>query len=105
MRTNSKTVKEKMRKHILSHYEDEGIGGLIHDMEAVKYGGMGDIEAIRGLVESGSFLVYNDDKVEFLNSLGINPENKVYPVEKSEKLYENLIVMNALELIKLNDKR
>jgi len=99
MRTNSKSVRTEVRSHLLEFYEEEGIGGLIHDMEAVKYGGMGDVEALRHMVQGGSFLVYDNDIVDFLNELGINPEGKVYPIEKSRKLYEDLIVMEALKMV------
>ena len=38
-----------------------------------------------------NFHIYFDDIKEFLNGLGINPEFKEYPDEKSLKLYHYLI--------------
>ena len=99
MRSNTKKVSEKIQKHILEHYEEEGIGGFIHDMEAVKYGGMGDLTAIREMVNGGSFLVYTTDIVEFLNSLGINPTDKEYPAVDSLSLYQNLIVREGIKMV------
>jgi hypothetical protein len=37
------------------------------------------------------FIIYTQDKEEFLNSLGINPEGKEYDSDKIESLYSYLI--------------
>ena len=102
MRSNTKEVSKAIQEHILDFYidyEEDPVATLIHNMNAVNDGRMSDIEALRKLVQNGDFLIYDHDIVDFLNGLGINPENKEYPVEKSRKLYENLIVRESVKLI------
>lgn len=102
MKSNTKEVSKKIQEHILdyySDYEDSPIQGLIHDIGAVKYGDMSDIQGLAELVKGGQFLIYDDDIVEFLNELGINPKNKHYPIEKSRQVYTALIVREGMKLI------
>lgn len=44
-----------------------------------------------------SFHFTNNDIETFINSLGINPENKSYPIEKSIKLYHYLIYSQTIK--------
>jgi len=98
MRTNTKEVSQKIQEHILDYYEGDK-EQFIHDVDAVKYGYMGNLQALEVLVESGVPLTYDSDIVEFLNGLGINPENKEYPIQKSRDLYKNLIVREGVKLL------
>lgn len=41
-----------------------------------------------------NFHYYNDDIKDFLNSLGINPKNKIYLDDKMQHLYHYLIFKN-----------
>lgn len=99
MRTNSKQVKDLIKEHILNQWTLEEIK---HDLEAVKNHKYDTNQYIlaKRLVESGNFLVYHDDVVEFLNSLGINPENKVFESRKCWELYQHLLATNIVELLK-----
>ena len=99
MRSNTKKVSQAVQKHILDYYKEEGVEGFVHDVEAVKYGNMTDAEAIRAWVQCGMPLAYNEDIVNFLNGLGINPENKEYPIQQSIDLYYNLIVREGLKIL------
>ena len=100
MRTTNKEVTQKIQAHILDYYEDrEGVEGLKKDIEAAKYGNMGDYRALRELVNGGSFLIYHHEVQDFLNSLGINEEKKEYEDAKSWELYSHLIAREGLKLI------
>lgn len=100
MRSTKKEAVQKIQAHILDYYEDRGgTGGLRQDMEAVKYGVMGDYRALRELVNGGSFLIYHHEVQDFLNSLGINEEKREYEDAKSWELYSHLIAREGLKLI------
>lgn len=100
MRSTKKEVIEKIQAHILECYEERGIEGIREDMEAVKYGNMGDYQAIKSLVDGGAFEVYHVDVQNFLNGLGINEEKKEYDTVESWELYKHLIAREALKLLK-----
>lgn len=101
MRTTKKEAVQKIQDHILAHYEDrEGVEGLKKDIEAAKYGNMGDYQAIKALVDGGAFEVYHEDVQNFLNKLGINEKGKEYDSMKSWELYKHLIAREALKLLK-----
>lgn len=100
MRSTKKEVIEKIQAHILEYYEEQGLEGLKHDIDAVKYGGMGDYQAIKSLVDGGAFEVYHVDVQNFLNGLGINEEKKEYDTVESWELYKHLIAREALKLLK-----
>lgn len=96
MKTNTKLVKDRIKRHIKSFIN---IKDLKSQIKAVKYGNMSDSEAIDYIIQGGQFLIYYYDVKNFLNRLGINPDNKVYSDNKSWQLYKNLIIINAMELI------
>ena len=100
MRTTKKEVVQKIQTHILDYYEERGIEGIREDMEAVKYGGMGDYQAIKALVDGGTFDIYHEDVQNFLNKLGINEKGKEYDPAKSWELYKHLIARETLKLLK-----
>lgn len=52
------------------------------------------------MAEGGTFLVYTQDMADFLNSLGINPDNKEYPDNKVFEQYCHLIGRQVAELVK-----
>lgn len=101
MKSNCKAVKELVREHIKDYYDPcdlaEQVAYLMHtnrrecptNYHAVKY-----------MVQGGCFLCYYHDVQNFLNGLGINPENKEYSNEKSWELYCHLIARDAELLIK-----
>jgi hypothetical protein len=97
MRSNTKEVINKVQEHIKSYYEN--IEDFKNDMKAVQLENMSDYNAIQELVKGGSFLVYYQDVKDFLNELGINPENKEYEDQKSWELYQHLIARDGEKLI------
>lgn len=99
MRTNNKQVKDLVKEHVLGYWTLEEIK---HDLEAVKNHKHDNNQYILAsrLVENGNFLVYHTDVVKFLNSLGINPDNKKFTDRKSWDLYQHLLATNIVELLK-----
>jgi len=100
-------VKNKINAHILSYFEPENYGNdatamenLRDQMKAFNYmptayaGG-------KYMAEGGTFLVYTVDMVEFLNSLGINPDSKDYPDHKVFERYCHLIGRQVAELMEV----
>jgi hypothetical protein len=106
MRINSKAVRQQVKQHAIDCYseygdtEQEAIDKILNDLEAVKYGNVSNYEAACKMVEGGQFLFYNNDVRDFLNGLGINPDNKEYPAHRTFELYCLLV---AREIEKLAD--
>lgn len=101
MKTNCKAVKDAIRSHIQEYYTPEELknqADSIRRNDARFYPTY--YHAVKHMAEGGCFLVYYGDVIDFLNSLGINPENKQYPEEKSWELYCHLIARDAELLIK-----
>lgn len=89
MRSNTKQVREQVLAHIL---DDITVG----EVKANLWAGHGHertnvYHKAYDLVTDGEWLVYDQDKESFLNSLGINPNNKTYPVDKVRHMYAHLI--------------
>ena len=109
LKTNSKIVRDAIVAHILdsvNDYEDKPFINFENCATFVK----SEFERVAGhannvkrypnkqerfsdYLNNGvfNFHIYFDDIKEFLNGLGINPEFKEYPDEKSLKLYHYLI--------------
>ena len=102
MKSNCKEVKEKVRSHIKEMYEEYGLQGLRNDVEAIKDSReiFTDYQALYALAKAGNFIHWTQGIVDFLNGLGINPENKTYSNTQSEKLYYHLIARDGVLLIK-----
>lgn len=98
MRTNTKIVSDKVKEHILNAMS---LQDLKDNVKALQWGNKGEYQASKELVEGGSFLCYYQDVKEFLNGLGINPENKEYSDEKSWNLYIHLLASNIEKLLKI----
>lgn len=98
LKTNSKEVRKLVREHIINSYDD--ITNLYTDLESL----VDDrqvfsvYQAGKKLTEGGAFLVYYNQVQDFLNGLGINPENKEYSDEKSWELYVHLIASECEKL-------
>jgi hypothetical protein len=56
------------------------------------------------MAKGGSFLIYHGDVKNFLNSLGINPENKEYSDDKSWLLYCHLCGQAVERVCKAQEK-
>ena len=100
MKSNTKEVQTKIMEHIMFHIDND-LRGFRNNIEAVKYCDIvSDYRAIRELVNGGLFLIYSTDQREFLNSLGINPDNKEYSSEKVYENYQHLIALKGEKLVK-----
>jgi hypothetical protein len=71
------------------------------NVKALQWGNKTEYQALKELVEGGSFLCYHSDVKDFLNTLDINPKNKEYSDDESWTLYINLLAMNGEKLLKL----
>jgi predicted RecB family endonuclease len=103
MKSNCKIVNDKIKQHIMEYVEDYeyGIETLIENLNAVKFGDVTDnYKAMVKLVEGGEFLISYCDQRDFLNSLGINPDNKEYSDDKVWDLYKHLIAREGVKLLK-----
>lgn len=103
--TNCKEVKEKIRAHIQEfmtpeELKDSALSIMKNDRSCPTL-----YHAVKHMVEGGSFLCYYRDVENFLNGLGINPENKEYSDEKSWELYCHLISRDSELLIKKAERR
>jgi hypothetical protein len=108
LRTNSAPVREQIRKHILESITDCE-GDSFDTIQQASDRAMSCFSSWDSEYEQRrtpnnqerfsdflwglpfSFLVYNCEIAEFLNSLGINPDGKEYPTDKTNKLYHYLI--------------
>ncbi len=115
MKTNSKQVRELVKTHILEcvyNYEEanfatikEAANHLYNEFDRVANHPY-NLKRIPIDQDRFSdylcglpfhFHYYSGDVMEFLNSLGINPENKVYAEDKSLKLYHYLIYSETIK--------
>lgn len=101
MRSNTKAVQTKIRKHIMEYYDN--VEHLRADVNAVKgYGGRNtDWSAGQYLAKSGNFLIATQDMENFLNSLGINPTGKKYPADKVFETYTSLIGREVANILRI----
>ena len=97
MRTNTKEVKNRIREHILDFYTMEE---LKSNIEGLDYVGYTTYAKAQYMVQGGCFLVYYVNIKDFLNGLGINPNNKEYSDEKSWELYKHLIAREVEAMLK-----
>jgi hypothetical protein len=99
MRTNTKLVQDQIKAHILESMSLMDIKETIANLKG--YDNVyTDYQAIAKMVDGGTFLFYHSDVKDFLNNLGINPDNKEYSNEKSWNLYKHLIALNGEKLLK-----
>jgi hypothetical protein len=106
MKSTAKEVKDKINEHILSYFhKDYGFmdADPIVNLKA-QLGVLGylptDYAKGKYLAEGGTFLIYYEEQRNFLNGLGINPENKEYPDHKVFEQYCHLIGRQVAELVK-----
>jgi hypothetical protein len=99
MRSNTKVVRSLVKAHILDTIES--VETLKANLKAV--GGTPNTQTTyqqaKYLVEGGAFLVYYQDIKEFLNGLGINPNNKEYSNSQSWDLYRHLIASEIVKIV------
>lgn len=99
LRTNSNEVRKQVQNHIKEYYTKKE---LKEQIDYMSYGNKSIYNLALEMVQGGSFLIYHEEVKDFLNSLGINPENKEYDNIKSWDLYSHLIASNIEKIY--NDK-
>lgn len=95
MRTNTNIVRKKIQKHIKEYYTKKELKEQIDHM---RHGSKTVYNLGIDMVQGGSFLIYYEEVKDFLNGLGINPNNKEYENEESWKLYCRLIATNITKI-------
>lgn len=101
MKSNCKAVKNMIREHILEYYSPEELKNQVEYLqEGCRRLYPTNYDAVYHMVEGGSFMVYNHEIIDFLDSLGINSNNKKYDPYDSFKLYCHLIARDADLIIK-----
>lgn len=97
MKTNCKAVKQVIRTHIQEYYTPEELKTEIEGIKCPYYPTA--YHAAYYMAEGGCFLIYTCEINDFINSLGINSDNKQYDDEKTFKLYCHLIAREAQAII------
>jgi len=105
MKSTTKSVKQAINMHILEQFTPDVFGGTL-TLENLKY----QLESFchmptdyaKGvyMAEGGTFLIYYSEQRDFLNSLGINPDNKEYSDDKVFEQYCHLIGRQIAELVR-----
>ena len=86
--SNRKEVSENIQAHILDYYDspDDFIRQMdVFDYMPTKW------HAGKEIAKGGSYLVYNQDMSDFLDSLKINPKGKKFSDDKAFDMYTSLI--------------
>ena len=99
MKSNCKEVQDKVKDHILSYYDIDDLKNEVNGL-LTWYRPNTKYHALQYMVQGGCFLIYYTEIKDFLNGLGINPQNKEYSDEKSWELYKHLIALNGEKLLK-----
>lgn len=108
LKTNSKQVQNKLDQHVLEYFtEDYGwteeaktpLENLKEQLKSFDYMPT-TYKMGRYMAEGGSFLIYHQHIIDFLNSLGINEDKKEYTNAKSWELYQHLIGKTVERLTK-----
>ena len=111
--SNRKEVSENIQAHILEYYSEDYTGekispseAFVRQMDAMREPTMW--KAGQRIAEGGSYLVYNQDMADFLDSLKINPKGKKFSEDKAFDVYTNLVGRESAKLydrIKKNEYR
>lgn len=106
MKSTTKQVKQLINEHILEEFTPDNYGGGDSAIENLKdqlsvFDYM-PTDYAKGvyMAQGGTFLVYTKDMEKFLNSLGINPDNKKYSDNKVFEQYCHLIGRQVAELVR-----
>jgi hypothetical protein len=106
MRSTTTSVKTQINEHILSYFEpdmygagDNALDNLKDQLKSFDYMST-DYQKGLYMAEGGTFLIYTYEMTDFLNSLGINPDNKQYDTMKVFSQYCHLIARQVQELVK-----
>ena len=93
--SNRKEVSENLQAHILDYYDSPE--DFVEQMDAFDYL---PTNWKRGeeIAKGGSYLIYNGDMADFLDSLKINPKGKKFDEQKAFDMYTSLIGRESAKL-------
>lgn len=103
--SNSKFVKDKIRKHILSQYNAKDYGvrtridALKMELNSVRESRDSDYNAGTRLVNGGRYNIYHADVHKFLKSLNLKGSDKKYTPQEEWALYAHLIGRETNNLV------
>ncbi len=97
MKTNTKEVREAIKKHIEEYHEEEGLQLFRENVKAVKWGHMTDYQAVKEYVAGGGLLIYTSDIVDFFKELGIHKEG--FDEMATFELYQHLIAREGVKML------
>lgn len=86
--SNRKEVSDNIQAHILEYYDNPV--DFMEQMDAMDYLPT-RWKAGEELAKGGSYLIYNGDMADYLNSLNINPKGKTFSEDKSFDMYTSLV--------------
>ena len=106
--SNRKQVSDNIQAHILEYYSPDFTGddslsaeqAFVQQMDAMSWL-PNNWKRGEEIAKGGSYLVYNQDMADFLDTLKINPKGKKFSEDKSFEMYTSLI---GRESAKLYDK-
>ena len=106
MKSTTTSVKNKINEHILSYFDkdmggdsDNTLDNLKQQLKSFDYMPTDYAKGVY-MAEGGTFLIYYVEQRDFLNSLGINPDNKEYSDNKVFEQYCHLIGRQVAELVR-----
>lgn len=105
MKTNDKRVIAKVQEHVLESFTPEDYNvetseqAITEQINYMRIGNDNNYQTALHLVQGGSFLIYHYQVKDFLNSLGINPDNKEYTDQQSWDLYCHLVAREIQKIV------
>ena len=104
-KSNRKEVSDNIQAHILEHYGPDYTGddsisaeqAFIDQMDAMSWL-PNNWKRGEEIAKGGSYLVYNQDMADFLDSLKINPKGKKFSDDKAFNMYTSLIGRESAKL-------
>ena len=86
--SNRKEVSDNIQAHILEYYDNPV--DFMEQMDAMDYLPTRWKQG-EEIAKGGSYLIYNGDMADYLDSLNINPKGKKFSEDKSFEMYTSLI--------------
>lgn len=94
-KSNRKEVSENIQAHILDYYDSPD--DFVEQMDVFNYL-PNNWKRGEEIAKGGSYLVYNGDMADFLDSLKINPKGKKFDEQKAFDMYTSLIGRESAKL-------
>lgn len=94
-KSNRKEVSENIQAHILDYYDSPE--DFVEQMDVFNYL-PNNWKRGEEIAKGGSYLIYNGDMADFLDSLKINPKGKKFSEDKAFDMYTSLIGRESAKL-------